>query len=338
MALLNSFTSGVSAVKTFGKSLEVIGDNIANVNTTGFKGSRTTNKDSFNFTLERSTGGTAGAAGTSSPSAMQVGSGVAIASIAQQFTQGVLSTTGGPTDLGIAGKGFFNIRDGANNANTLYSRAGDFQIDNSGFLVTSQGYNVLGLDNTSYNQIPTTQTITLASIKIPQTATAAMYGGTAAVAAVAADPTATPPVPAVLGVSEIITAGKIGSVAPATFPQLQSYSIGNDGKILAYYAGAKNPVEVGQIILSSFKNPNALEKVGGNLLKSPGEAAGIQTPKTAEEATQYGEIKQGTLELSNVDLTQQFSDLILAQRAFQAGSRIITVSDSVMEEIVNLKR
>jgi len=54
--------------------------------------------------------------------------------------------------------------------------------------------------------------------------------------------------------------------------------------------------------------------------------------------TGLGQIKQGTLELSNVDLTQEFSDLIVAQRAFQAGSRVITVSDSVMEEIVNLKR
>jgi flagellar hook protein FlgE len=67
-------------------------------------------------------------------------------------------------------------------------------------------------------------------------------------------------------------------------------------------------------------------------------AAGAKLATAGATATQAGEIKQGTLELSNVDLTQQFSDLILAQRAFQAGSRIITVSDSVMEEIINLKR
>ncbi len=66
-------------------------------------------------------------------------------------------------------------------------------------------------------------------------------------------------------------------------------------------------------------------------------AAGAQQADAAT-ATQFGEIIQGTLELSNVDLTQEFSDLIVAQRSFQAGSRVITVSDSVMEEIVNLKR
>jgi flagellar hook protein FlgE len=65
-----------------------------------------------------------------------------------------------------------------------------------------------------------------------------------------------------------------------------------------------------------------------------GDAAGAENSGPANK----GDIIQGTLELSNVDLTQEFSDLILAQRAFQAGSRIITVSDSVMEEIVNLKR
>ena len=307
MALLNSFTSGVSAVKTFGKSLEVIGDNIANVNTTGFKGARTTNKDSYNFTMEHSTGGVAGAGGTASPSSMQVGSGVTVASIAQQFTQGVLSTTGGPTDLGIAGKGFFKVADGANAGAFLYTRAGDFQLDSIGNLVTSQGYKVVGIDNTS----------------TPATDIAASTSGTAAIKIPPTDPAA--------------SSNPAYNVTTNPTPKLESYAIGNDGVIKAYYAGRTSPLTVGQILLTTFANPNALEKIGGNLLKSPGTAAGENT-STSSTTTQAGEIKQGTLELSNVDLTQQFSDLILAQRAFQAGSRIITVSDSVMEEIVNLKR
>ena len=95
--------------------------------------------------------------------------------------------------------------------------------------------------------------------------------------------------------------------------------------------------------MTSFANPNALERVAGNILTNPGGEAGGAgaagaTEATAANATLFGDVIQGTLELSNVDLTQQFSDLIVAQRAFQAGSRVITVSDSVMEEIVNLKR
>jgi flagellar hook protein FlgE len=281
MALLNSFNSGVSAVKTFGKSLEVIGDNIANVNTTGFKGSRVTNQDSFSETLNRSapTNGDIPGANT-----MQIGQGTSVASVSQRFTQGVLSTTGGPADLGISGKGFFKVQDPVNQQNVYYTRAGDFRLDDQGFLVTNNGFNVMGGDE---------------AVKI--------------------DP-------------------KDESNNP-----LQSYKIDKNGKIFAYYANGTEAMDTGQILLTSFANPNALERISGNLLTNPGgEAGGIgaagATEATEANATLFGDIVQGTLELSNVDLTQQFSDLIVAQRAFQAGSRVITVSDSVMEEIVNLKR
>ena len=85
-----------------------------------------------------------------------------------------------------------------------------------------------------------------------------------------------------------------------------------------------------------WKNPNGLMRAGNNLFTNL-EAAGPIEPAQAG-TNGLGKVIQGTLELSNVDLTQQFSDLIVAQRAFQANSRVITVSDSVMEEVVNLKR
>jgi flagellar hook protein FlgE len=281
MALLNSFGSGVSAVKTFSKSLEVIGDNIANVNTTGFKQSRTLNKDSFAETLQKSSA--AGDAGATGANSMQVGYGTNVASITQQFTQGALSSTGGPADLGISGRGFFKVQNPADEL-FYYTRAGDFRVDDTGNLLTSEGYNVIGEG---------------APIVIPPTQ------GTA---------------------------------------PLQSFKVAKDGVVSAYYSDGTLTPNVGQILLTAFANPNALERVGGNLLKNPGgedgAAAGAAgaTQSTADTASEFGDIIQGTLELSNVDLTQQFSDLIVAQRAFQAGSRVITVSDSVMEEIVNLKR
>jgi flagellar hook protein FlgE len=279
MALLNSFNSGVSAVKTFGKSLEVIGDNIANVNTTGFKGSRVTNQDNFSETLVRSSAANGDIPGANS---MQIGSGTSVASVSQRFTQGVLSTTGGPADLGISGKGFFKVQD-PENQNFYYTRAGDFRLDDAGNLLTNDGMNVMM--GTGKVVIPPTQ---------------------------GANP-------------------------------LQSYKIDKNGEVSAYYANGTAATQIGQIFLTSFANPNALERISGNLLNNPGgEAGGVgaagATQATAANATLFGDIIQGTLELSNVDLTQQFSDLIVAQRAFQAGSRVITVSDSVMEEIVNLKR
>jgi flagellar hook protein FlgE len=256
MALLNSFNSGVSAVKTFGKSLEVIGDNIANVNSTGFKGSRVTNQDNFSETLLRSSPANGDIPGANS---MQIGSGTSVASISQNFTQGVLSTTGGSTDLGITGKGFFKVTD--SNNNEFFTRAGDFRLDDQGNLLTNGGLKVNGA-----NQIL----------------------------------------------------------------NVDSFKIANDGTITTYKNGVS--ASPGKITLWSFANPNGLKREGENLLSNFNAAAGAATADTTSE------IIQGTLELSNVDLTQQFSDLIVAQRAFQAGSRVITVSDSVMEEIVNLKR
>jgi flagellar hook protein FlgE len=258
MALLNSFNSGVAGIKTFSKSLEVIGDNIANVNSTGFKTSRVTNQDSFNETLRSPSA--AGANGTGL-NGMQVGMGASVSSISQKFTQGALTTTAGPTDLGISGQGFFKVTDAKNNA--FYTRAGDFRLDELGNLLTNGGLKVDG---------------------------------------------ATP----LLGVD--------------------SFSVDKDGTVKTY----KNGVEgtAGKVNLITFANPNGLKREGANLFSNLALAAGAEN----SGSTVKGDIIQGTLELSNVDLTQEFSDLIVAQRAFQANSRVITVSDSVMDEVVNLKR
>jgi flagellar hook protein FlgE len=257
MALLNSFNSGVAGIKTFSKSLEVIGDNIANVNSTGFKTSRVTNQDSFVETMRAPTAGVAPNGGLNG---MQVGMGSSVSSISQKFTQGALTTTAGPTDLGISGQGFFKITDGAN---TFYTRAGDFRLDETGTLRTNGGMIVDGAK----------------SLK-----------------------------------------------------GVDSFSVGKDGKIKTYTKGVEG--DGGTITLVTFANPNGLKREGANLFSNIAKAAGEDNTGS----TVKGDIIQGTLELSNVDLTQEFSDLIVAQRAFQANSRVITVSDSVMEEVVNLKR
>lgn len=299
MAISNSLNSGVNGIKTFSKSLEVIGDNIANVNTTGFKGSRVTNQDSFSQTFRDSSAAAAPLAGTN---AMQIGSGSSVAAISQQFTQGVLNTTGGPTDLGISGKGFFKVQNPAT-SEFFYTRAGDFKLDNAGNLMTNNGCKVMGISG--------------AAINIPQYATVTT----------GPSPTAT-----------AVEPGTAGAVS------LQSFSISKDGKISAYYQNATAPTQPGQVLLTFFNNPNALERVGDNLLSNGTQTSGAAggpagaTDGTATTNSNYGDIIQGTLELSNVDLTEQFSDLIVAQRAFQANSRIVTVSDSVLEEVVNLKR
>ena len=272
MALLNSFNSGVSAVKTFGKSLEVIGDNIANVNTTAFKSSRTLNQDNFSQVLQQSSMGD----GTTNPgnNAMQVGSGTSVASISQRFTQGALSTTGGPADLGIAGNGFFEVTNPANQ-DKYVTRSGDFRIDDLGYFTTPQGYRLQGLN------------------------------------------------------------GAVKLATPPASSQLLSFSIDNQGVVKEFYSNGTT-ARTNTIVLQNFTNPNALMRAASNLFTGMENAGPLEAAQASTNG--LGQIKQGTLELSNVDLTQEFSDLIVAQRAFQAGSRVITVSDTVMEEIVNLKR
>jgi flagellar hook protein FlgE len=259
------------------------------VNSTGFKGSRVTNQDNFSETLKYSSAGAGGGVGgASGTNAMQVGSGTSVASISQQFTQGALTSTGGPTDLGISGKGFFKVQNSVT-SEFFYTRAGDFRLDETGNLLTNQGFNVVDT----------------------------------------------------LGGSIQITPLKTGS----TTVNLQSFQIAKDGTISAYYSDGSIVKSTNPIGLTTFANPNALMRTGDNLLSNgalttgiDGGPAGATAATTAVQNSSNGDMIQGTLELSNVDLTQQFSDLIVAQRAFQAGSRVITVSDSVMEEIVNLKR
>lgn len=289
MSLIGTLTSGVSAMRSFTKGLEVIGNNIANVNTTGFKGSNTNFEESFSNTLR----GSAPSSTTSSNlSSIQVGTGVKLASINGNFTQGALSTTGISTDLGISGNGFFRVTNPVDGSE-FATRAGDFRMDDQGFLVTTKGYRVQGLT-----------------------------GGTASTA------------PG--------TVGDIQFGTPPTGTQLQSFSIDRQGNFIEFYSDGSSTT-TNKLLLQTYNDPSALQRVGDNLFTGF-DAAGAVGGSTLSAANNspgtggLGSIESGTLELSNVDLTEQFANMITTQRSFQAASRIVTVSDSVLEEIVNLKR
>src|ERR1041385_1629884 len=140
MSLIGTLGSGVSALRTFMKGLEVIGANIANVNTTGYKGWEAEQADSFSNILQRSSPSSSPASNTPSTG---VGTGVVLAGVNTNFSQGSLASTGKDTDLGISGNGFFHVKnvvDGSEYA----SRSGDFRWDDQGYLVTPQGFRVQG--------------------------------------------------------------------------------------------------------------------------------------------------------------------------------------------------
>jgi flagellar hook protein FlgE len=289
MSLIGTMGSGVSALRTFMKGLEVIGDNIANVNTTGYKASEAKYADSFSNVLQRSAPSTTGSGNTT---AVGVGTGVTLAGINTNFNQGSLASTGKVTDLGISGNGFFHVKNPVDGS-VYASRAGDFRWDDQGYLVTAKGYRVQGATGTGLTAVDDIQ---LAS--------------------------------------------------PPTGAQRQSVSIDKLGHVVEFYSDGSSAT-LNKVLLQNFTDPSALVREGDNLYSGllaagpVGAAAGsfaLDATGNAPGTKGLGSVQSGTLELSNVDLTDQFANLITTQRSFQAGSRLVTVSDTVLEDIVNLKR
>lgn len=285
MALIGTLTSGVSALRTFSKGLEVIGNNIANINTTGYKASQASFAESFSNTLRGSAPSNGSA---SSLPGLQIGTGVQLAGISSNFSQGALTSTGVTTDLGISGRGFFIVED-PTSGSVYATRDGSFRLDDNGYLVTQGGLRVRGLTGTPPS--------TLGDIRVGQN----------------------------------LPAGA----------ELQSISIDRQGNLIEFFSDGTSAT-TNKIQLQNFNDTSALMREGNNLytgLTAAGPlGGGILAGNNNPGEGGLGSVQSGVLESSNVDLTAQFSELITTQRSFQAGSRLITVSDTVLEDIVNLKR
>lgn len=271
--MLRSMYSGVSGMRGFQTKLDVIGNNIANVNTVGFKSGRVMFKDILSQTQSGVSAPEEGEVG--GVNAQQVGLGVSIGSIDTLHTAGSAQTTNNPLDLRLDGDGFFLVKLSPDQDTPYLTRAGDFHLDAARNLVTSDGLLVCDSDG---------EPITL---------------------------------------DEEVTA----------------FTIAQDGTIVQKMGDGTTEPGV-QIGVGKVVNPEGLEKIGGNLYRMTLNANpdGELEPTTANNAeTGTGAIIAGQLEMSNVDLTGEFTEMIVAQRGFQANSRIITTSDEVLQEIVNLK-
>jgi flagellar hook protein FlgE len=378
--------------------LDVTGNNIANVNTTAFKSSSTQFQDTLSQ-LTQGAGGPQQGVGGTNPA--QVGLGVLVAGISTNFAQGSTQATGKAANLMISGDGFFVTRNGNQ---TSYTRAGDFDFDASGRLVSPDGSLVQGwgaVDGvvaegglTGDIQLP------INAISAGEASTSATLGGNipsdAAVGTVVvrdievfdatgaarslsltltktaagwdvagADPdnpagplTGTTALTFANGVQTsagtmTVGAGGIaidlsavtGSASLTTMSvtakdgrdpgTLESYTLTPDGTLIGSFSNGASQA-LARVVLATFTNPGGLEKAGGSSYRATfnsGEAE-IGAPGDAG----YGSITSGALEMSNVDLSQEFTNLIVAQRGFQANARIITTSDEVLQELTNLKR
>ncbi|HEY3757018.1 MAG TPA: flagellar hook basal-body protein [Opitutaceae bacterium] len=274
MALLGTLSSSVSALDSFTQGLDTVGNNIANINTTAFKGSDVSFADTYSNL------------------------GTQVASTTSNFSQGSLQTTGVTTDLGISGNGYFEVRTPPNAQNSTVNyyatRDGQFTFDSNGWLVNQQGYRVVGLTGGSATTTPA-GTLSNVGIQLPT------------------------------------VNGKTTS----------SVAIDTSGQVNVTYSDGSTAT-VGQVLLQGFSDQSQLQSVGDNLYVNM-DAAGPTTPTQAMTVANapggggLGTIQAGTLEQSNVDLTQEFSSMITLQRAFEANARMITISDTILEDVVNMK-
>ena len=328
MSLIASLDSGVSALDTFSQGMQVISNNIANVNTTGYKGSRASYADNFSNLLQQAAPSTGTGTGSNIDS-VQVGTGVHLGAVAGDFSQGTLTSTGSNTDLGISGNGFFRVRDSANNVDYV-TRSGDFRLDDQGYLVTSEGYRVQGLNDGAATFDATS---TNGALTFTKTATPA-----AAIGDIKIDFS--------VGVGNGLTNSTGGAFTDAQVdaakPTMSSFTVDRLGNVVIGLSNGDTFVR-GRVLLQNFSDPNALTRQGNNLFSGfepAGPIGGVDLSDTNNSpgTSGLGQIQVGTLELSNVDLSKEFSNMIITQRSFQAGSRIVTVSDSLLEEVINLKR
>ncbi|MBQ8780189.1 MAG: flagellar hook-basal body complex protein [Oscillospiraceae bacterium] len=398
--MVRSLYSGVSGLNAHQTKMDVIGNNIANVNTYGFKAGRASFSDVFYQSIKNAAAGTVTFAGNN-PST--VGYGVQVASIDKDMSQSSFQSTNRTLDLAISGDGFFAIGKFSTNKDgsmptgmtppdsIAYTRNGNFGIDSEGNLVSNNNYFVLGCRNNTEGLLATgdVSSKTLLTVEMGDNnadnltnSADYVYGNTLNInnliktayniftgdngvlytyqtyeidedgALVAEDPVlcnikgepilegaedgeeAGEPIEydPDMSTAEALEAG--GIVGEFTFADLSAFTIGSDGVITVTYNNQLKAI--GRIEVTVFDNPEGLIEVGETCFAETAASGVGKVKKAGDQGA--GKIASNKLEMSNVNLAQEFSDMIVTQRGFQANARIITTSDSMLEELVNLKR
>ncbi|NNL75479.1 MAG: flagellar hook protein FlgE [Desulfobacterales bacterium] len=416
--MIGSLFAGISGLNVSSTAMTVIGDNIANVNTTAFK----SNKASFANILSESLGGASG---------NSIGRGVQFWGTTPAWSQGSIENTTNATDMAINGKGFFMLEDAS--GGDYYTRAGEFSFDKDGNLVNPDGLYVQGYDITTVNPDGSVVLGPISTINVPgestsppqptdiltmdvnldagavatdtYTSSITVYDslGNAIPLSITFTKNAAPPNSWTAGVS--VPAGTVGNPAtdigitnatisfngsgvlnngvdPSitltnlvsgaanvtinwdlfdaagatngdvtqyaaasttvfqtqngfTSGNLRGVSVDEAGFVTGIYSnGQRTPLF--QVALADFPSYYGLAKMGNNLY-AESRASGQAMPGVPQSGS-LGGISPSAIEMSNVDLAQEFVKMITTQRAFQANSRVITTSDEILQELINLKR
>lgn len=266
--MIRSLFTGISGLRAHQQMLDVTANNIANVNTTGFKSSSTVFEDTLSQTVSGASAATATNGGTNG---LQVGLGVRLAATQTNLTEGSSQFTGRGSDVRINGDGFFVLSKGGQ---TTYSRAGAFSLDSDSNLTSPDGSKV-------------------------QSAA----GGD-------------------LNLSALKTDGYI------------SWSISPLGDVNGVKPDGTTTV-LGTIGMATFANPGGLTKVGETQFSATTNSGPAVLGTAGTNG--LGNMTSGYLEMSNVDLASELTNLIISERGFQANSRVITTSDEVLQSLISLK-
>ncbi|NLJ61293.1 MAG: flagellar hook protein FlgE [Firmicutes bacterium] len=407
--MMRSMFAGVSASRAHQAWMDVIGNNIANVNTTAFKTGRVTFEEVLVQTLRGGSAPVQGGRGGINP--MQVGLGISVNSVDTDHTQGNTQPTEVPSDLAIDGVGFFILDDGER---TCFTRNGSFRISADGTLVSTAGYRVQGRQaNPDTGVIDRTQPIGDIKILLGQvmevspTRNVSLRGNMDSMSNPGDTVSAPFHIYDSLGQIHLMTvefaktddnqwtwslteegnedpivdgrqlnftsSGKcstppqqieyipVGGAEAQTFTldfswitqfsetsmvsmsfqdgfqagTLETFNIDASGIITGIYSNGQQKV-LGQIELATFGNPTGLMRLGGGLYQISPNSGSMNAGEPGRHGR--GKIISGALEMSNVDLAKQFTDMIISQRGFQANSRVITTADEMLQDLLTLKR
>jgi len=270
---MRSLYSGVAGLRTHQTRMDVIGNNIANVNTYGYKSQRATFRDMYYQTTQAASEG---------KNSKQLGYGSQIGSIDTMMDQAGFASTDRPLDAYIDGEGFFVVQDPQNTADVLYTRLGALS-----FMPDSTDPTTFRLVDMNGNAVKGLNGATLADVEV------------------------------------------------TNFNDYTNVSVGSNGKITGIdKTGAVQTL--GTIAVAKVPNPEGLSLQGNSYYRAIKNTGTIEYKEAGKEGV--GGFVTGALEMSNVDLASEFTSMITAQRGYQANSRIISVVDSMLEELVNLKR
>lgn len=259
--MLDSFYIAAAGMNAQQTQVDVISNNLANVNTSGFKKS----KVDFEDLMYRELRGAQGLLGSQDMN-LPVGAGTAISSVAKVFTQGEIKNTERPLDVAVEGQGFFEVvlPDGT----LAYTRTGNFLVDREGMLVNSDGYPLSAM------------------IQVPS--------------------------------------------------DMENLLIQSDGVVSAKVIGVDEPIEIGRLQLANFVNPTGLTPAGDNLYAPSHQSGDAFYSDPGQDGA--GMLAQGFLEGSNVNLVEELTNLILAQRAYEMNAKAIQAADDMLSIVNNMRR